>query len=128
MGNASEPLPSASHTVADASVGDVIDLTGRALGDFQLLRRLGEGGMAQVDLAEQIALKRKVAVKVLRPALAAKATALKRFKQEALAVAQATHANIVQVYAIDEADGIHFMALEYVEGRNLRQFLEKKGP
>jgi serine/threonine-protein kinase len=104
------------------------DLTGRALGDFQILRRLGQGGMGQVYLAEQISLKRKVALKLLRPDLAANETSLKRFQVEAENVARATHANIVQVYAIDERDGVHFMALEYIEGRNLREFIDKKGP
>src|SRR5262249_54747063 len=63
-----------------------------------------------------------------RPELTANAGALDRFKREAEAAARATHANIVQIYAIGEADGIQFMALEYVEGRNLREFLDKKGP
>ena len=53
---------------------------------------------------------------------------MSRFRREAEAVARVTHANIVQVYAIGEADGRHFMALEYVEGRNLRQYLTRKGP
>jgi eukaryotic-like serine/threonine-protein kinase len=105
-----------------------LNWTGRRFGDFQVLRLLGQGGMGQVYLAEQISLKRKVALKLLRPELAANQTAFARFKAEAHAVAQATHANIVQVYALGEEDGTHFMALEYVEGRNLRQFLEKKGP
>src|SRR5271169_1329184 len=91
------------------------DLTGRTLGDYLLLRRLGQGGMGQVYLAEQLSLKRKVALKLLRPELAANLTALQRFKAEAEAVARATHANIVQVYNIDQQDGVHFMALEYVE-------------
>ena len=104
------------------------DLTGQTLGDYRVLRRLGQGGMGQVYLAEQISLKRKVALKLLRSDLAANAVSLARFKNEAEAVAKATHANIVQVYAIGEANGLHFMALEYVEGRNLREYLEKKGP
>src|SRR5262245_10629036 len=96
-----------------------VDLTGQTLGDFHVLRRLGQGGMGQVHLAEQRSLKRKVALKILKAELAANPTALQRFKQEAEAVARATHANIVQVHVIAEADGLHFMALEYVEGRNL---------
>jgi tRNA A-37 threonylcarbamoyl transferase component Bud32 len=104
------------------------DFTGRILADFHLLRHLGQGGMGQVYLAEQISLKRKVALKILRPEMAADPTSLQRFKAEATAVAQATHANIVQIYAIGEADGLAYMALEYVEGRNLREYLQKKGP
>src|SRR5205823_8170965 len=52
---------------------------------------------------------------------------LQRFKAEALNVARATHANIVQIYTIGEANGINYIALEYVEGKNLREFIEKKG-
>src|SRR6476659_4467141 len=104
------------------------DLTGTRLGDFQLLRRLGQGGMGQVYLAEQISLKRNVAVKVLRPDLAASPKALERFKQEATALAKITHANIVQVYAFGVEDGLAYLAMEYVEGKNLKEIIVKKGP
>src|SRR5271157_2953067 len=123
MDHATKPIASVS-----APPGQEIDLTGKTLGDYKILRRLGQGGMGQVFLAEQISLKRKVALKLLKPELAANSTSLARFKAEAEAVAKATHANIVQVYAIHEIGGNHIMALEYVEGRNLREFLEKKGP
>jgi serine/threonine-protein kinase len=121
-----ETQPAASEQGSGSALEP--DLTGQTLGDYRVLRRLGQGGMGQVYLAEQISLKRKVALKLLRADLAANAVSLARFKNEARAVAQATHANIVQVYAIDESNGLHFMALEYVEGRNLREYLEKKGP
>src|SRR2546423_3534077 len=91
--------------------GPDLDLTGRTLGDFHVLRRLGQGGMGQVYLAEQVSLKRKVALKILRPDLASNPSSLQRFKKEAEAVAQATHANIVQVYAIGEVEGLSYMAL-----------------
>jgi serine/threonine-protein kinase len=123
MDNLAETSPSPAMAAAAA-----VDLTGQTLGDFRLLRKLGQGGMGQVYLAEQLSLKRKVAIKLLRPDLAANARALERFKLEAEAVARATHANIVQVYFIGEAQGHHYMALEYVEGRNLRDYLARKGP
>src|SRR5690349_24147123 len=100
-----------------------LDLTGRTLADFRVLRHLGQGGMGQVYLAEQISLKRNVALKILRPELAASPKALARFEQEATAVAKVTHANIVQVYAFGVEDGIAYMALQYVEGRNLKVIL-----
>jgi serine/threonine-protein kinase len=84
--------------------------------------------MGQVYLAEQLSLKRKVALKILRPDLAANPASLQRFKAEAEAVAKVTHANIIQVYAIGEIDGLPYIALEYVEGRNLKDFVSKKGP
>jgi serine/threonine-protein kinase len=122
--------PSSAPSSAPSPPGETAsaDLSGRTLGDFRVLRKLGQGGMGQVYLAEQISLKRKVALKVLRPDLAANEQALARFKLEAEAVARATHANIVQVYSSDVADGIPFMALEYVEGRNLKDYVAKKGP
>jgi len=104
------------------------DLTGQTISDFKVLRRLGQGGMGQVYLAEQISLKRNVALKILKPDLAANEISLERFKREAQHVARATHANIVQVYAIDKWEGLHYMALEYVDGLNLREYLIKKGP
>ena len=104
------------------------DLTGQAVGDFQILRRLGAGGMGQVYLARQLSLKREVALKFLRSELNANTTALKRFEAEAHAVARLNHPNIVQVYAIGEHLGLRYMALEYVEGRNLREYLARKGP
>jgi serine/threonine-protein kinase len=84
--------------------------------------------MGQVYLAEQISLKRKVALKLLKAELASNPIALQRFQLEATAIARATHANIVQVYFIGEQDSLHYMALEYVEGRNLHDYLAKKGP
>jgi len=103
------------------------DYSGRVLDDFELIRRIGVGGMGQVYLARQRSLKRQVAIKILRRELAANTTALQRFQSEAEAVANFTHANIVQVYFIGEAQGLHYMALEYVDGRNLRDVLERKG-
>src|SRR5688500_9853926 len=108
--------------------GPTPDLTGRTLGDFRVLRKLGQGGMGQVYLARQLSLKRDVALKILSGELADNPTALKRFQAEAEAVARVTHANIVQVYAVGEHDGLRYMALEYVEGRNLRDYLSRKGP
>lgn len=128
MDHATQPKPD-SGTLPGGDGADAVDWTGKTLGDYRILRRLGQGGMGQVYLAEQISLKRKVALKLLRPDLAANSVSLQRFRAEALAVAQATHANIVQVYFISpEKDEPHYMALEYVEGRNLREYLEKKGP
>jgi serine/threonine-protein kinase len=122
--------PNASKAPAAPSrpPGDGDEWIGRSLGEFLILRRLGKGGMGQVFLAEQRSLKRKVAIKVLRPELAANKTALERFHVEAHNIAKLTHANIVQIYALDEQDGIHYMVLEYVEGRNLRDYIQRKGP
>ena len=92
------------------------DLSGRQLGDFHLLRRLGRGAMAEVYLAEQARLKRRVAVKILKPELAGDRTYLQRFELEAQAAASLVHANIVQIYEVGCVDQLHYIAQEYVQG------------
>ncbi len=104
-----------------------IDLTGRQLGDYQLLRRLGRGGMADVYLAKQGSLNRNVALKILKPDLARDNSYVQRFRQEAQAAAKLVQANIVQIYEVGEADGYYFIAQEYIQGRNLRQYLIRHG-
>ena len=84
--------------------------------------------MGQVYLARQLSLKREVALKLLRTDLAANSTALQRFQAEAEAVAKLNHPNIVHVHQLGELDGLRYMVLEYVEGRNLRDYLARRGP
>jgi eukaryotic-like serine/threonine-protein kinase len=119
---------SVTATAPTTNPADDIDWTGQVLGEFRIQHRLGKGGMGQVYLAEQTSLKRKVALKLLNPELAVNENSRLRFEAEAKNVAQATHANIVQIYTIGAASGVHYIALEYVEGKNLREFIEKKGP
>ncbi len=104
------------------------DLTGRTLGDFHILRKIGAGGMGQVYLARQTSLKREVALKLLRNDLNANPTALARFQAEAQAVAKLNHPNIVHIHQVGEADGLRYMVLEFVEGRNLREYMVRRGP
>ncbi len=104
------------------------DLSGKILGEFRLLRRLGKGGMANVYLAQQTALNRHVAIKVMKKELVADAVYLERFKTEAMAAANLNHVNIVQVYTIGSADGYHYIAQEYVQGTNLKDFISRQGP
>ena len=111
---------------ADASAA--ADLSGRQLGDLRLLRRLGRGAMAEVYLAEQCRLKRRVAVKILKPALAEDHTYLKRFERKAQAAAGLVHANIVQIHEVGHGDGLHYIVQEYVGGLNLRQWIARYGP
>jgi serine/threonine-protein kinase len=103
------------------------DLSGMTLGDFQVERILGRGGMGEVYLARQISLNRPVALKVLRPDLLTKPNYISRFEAEATAVAKLNHPNIVHVYTLGSVDGVRFIAMEYVEGTNLRDYLHKKG-
>ncbi|MBX7072867.1 MAG: protein kinase [Pirellulales bacterium] len=104
------------------------DLSGRELGGYRVLRRLGRGAMAAVYLAEQTSLKRQVAIKVLLPHLAADSSYVERFRLEAQAAASLVHANIVQVHEVGECDGWHYIAQEYVAGVNLKDYLRREGP
>lgn len=102
-------------------------LSGRELGDYQLLRKLGQGAMAEVYLAEQRSLRRRVAFKVLKNNLASDESYVRRFHNEAQAAASLVQANIVQIYEVGRIDGIHFIAQEYVPGQNLQQVLSRTG-
>ena len=105
------------------------DLTEKKLGEFQLLRPLGSGGMADVYLAEQTTLQRYVAVKVMKPALMAHSgqDMVARFKQEAMMAAGLNHPNIVQVYTIGQEDGLHYIAQEFVQGKDLATIMKGRG-
>ncbi|HKD36261.1 MAG TPA: protein kinase, partial [Pirellulales bacterium] len=95
-----------------------LDLSGRQIGDYRLLRRLGRGAMAEVYLAEQMSLRRQVAFKLLKRELAKDATYVRRFHMEAQAAAALVHAHIVQIHEVGCVDGLHYIAQEYVAGQN----------
>ena len=105
------------------------DLVDKTLGEFRMLRLLGSGGMADVYLAEQTSLQRHVAVKVMKPSLIATSgeVMLARFKQEAMMAAGLNHPNIVQVYTVGEEDGYHYIAQEFVKGKDLASIIKSKG-
>lgn len=105
----------------------VSELTGKQLNDYRVLRRLGRGAMAEVYLAEQISLRRQVALKVLSAELAHDPTYVARFHQEAQAAAGLVHGGIVQIHEVGEADGIHYIAQEYVAGKNLGELIHREG-
>lgn len=89
------------------------------LGDFRLLREVGRGGMGVVYEAEQISLRRRVALKVLPFAAAIDSRQLQRFQNEALAAAHLRHDNIVPVYAVGSERGVHYYAMQFVDGQSL---------
>ncbi len=105
------------------------DLTDKKLGEFHLLRHLGSGGMADVFLAEQTTLQRYVAVKVMKPELMAHSgqDMVSRFKQEAMMAAGLNHPNIVQVYTIGQEGDLHYIAQEYVQGKDLASIIKDRG-
>ena len=126
-----QPDKSASLPVKETLQWDTTDsprdLTGKTLGDFQVERLLGRGGMGEVYLARQISLNRPIALKVLRPDLLTRQTYLNRFEAEATAVAKLNHPNIVHVYTLGSVDGVRFIAMEYVQGTTLKDYIRKKG-
>ena len=105
------------------------DMIGReVVGRFRILAKLGEGGMGAVYRGEQIALKRAVAIKVLRNELSANQMVLSRFRAEAEAIARLDHPNTVRVYDTgQDTDGALFIAMEYIDGKSLRQIIAQ-GP
>jgi beta-lactam-binding protein with PASTA domain len=96
-------------------------------GRYELHRRLGRGGMAEVYLARDQMLDRPVAVKVLFPALATDPGFVERFRREAQRAAGLNHPNIVSVYDWGEANGTYFIVMEYVEGQSLAEILQVEG-
>ena len=111
---AAPELPSATECQTDL---------GR-LGDFQLVREIGRGGMGVVYEAEQISLGRRVALKVLPFAAALDARQLQRFKNEAQAAACLHHTNIVPVFGVGCERGVHYYAMQYIEGQTLAAIIK----
>ncbi|MFN3586248.1 MAG: serine/threonine-protein kinase [Moraxellaceae bacterium] len=100
-------------------------MTELALPGYTLLRTLGKGGMATVYLAMQEKFEREVALKVMAPALSADAGFRERFLREAKIVARISHPNIVAVYDVNEVDGVHYIAMEYHPGGDLKSRLRE---
>ena len=94
---------------------------------YQIIKTIGEGGMANVYLAYDTILERHVAVKVLRGDLATDEKFVRRFQREALSASSLSHPNIVEVYDVGEDKGIYYIVMEYIEGKHLKQLLKKRG-
>ncbi len=108
--------------------GEAIGPQGRSqLGDFVLTKKLGQGGMGEVFLAHQTTLDRTAALKVLAKHLADNEDFVKRFYREARAMAKVDHPQTVRVYAVAEDQGIHYVAMEFVDGKSLQFWLDKLG-
>ncbi len=103
------------------------DLSGMTLGGYRLVRKIAQGGMGVVYEAVQIKLARKVALKILTDQLAGRPEFLQRFEREAKAAAALNHPNIVQVYDFGEAEGRDYIAMEFIEGDNLSNYIAKTG-
>ena len=113
--------------VADRFVADSQELKqGDYLNHYQIIRKLGTGGMGEVYLAEDRKLERRVAIKVLNATFDADESNLKRFFQEAKAASALNHPNIIVVYEIGEIDGIHYIVIEFVKGCTLSDAVKSK--
>ena len=103
-------------------------MKGQKINDrYQIIKSIGEGGMANVYLAYDTILDRDVAVKVLRGDLSNDEKFVRRFQREALSASSLSHPNIVEVYDVGEDNGQYFIVMEYIEGKNLKDLLKKRG-
>ncbi len=98
------------------------------LGDYEILAELGRGGMATVFLAHDIALGRKVAIKVMSPALFSGEGMAERFKREARTAAQLSHPHIIPIYSVQESGDLLFFVMKFIEGRPLDSIIREVGP
>ena len=94
---------------------------------YEILKLIGEGGMANVYLANDTILDRQVAIKVLRGDLSNDEKFVRRFQREALAASSLSHSNIVEIYDVGEDDGSFYIVMEYIEGKTLKQLIKKRG-
>ena len=105
-----------------------MSMIGKSLGNYQILEELGRGGMAVVYRAYQPSLNRYVAIKVLPPQLSFDQQFVDRFQREARAAANLRHPNIVVIHDVAHHDGTYYIVMEYLEGRTLRELVERTGP
>ena len=94
---------------------------------YEIVRRIGEGGMGAVYQARDLELNRVVALKVIRPSLAKNPEILSRFKQELILARQVTHKNVIRIYDLAEFDGVKFITMDFIDGRDLKSVLRANG-
>src|ERR687887_64888 len=108
--------------VSDTLINTLFD------GRYRILRKLGSGGMANVYLAEDQELGRRVAIKILNDRHANDDQFVERFRREAKNAAGLSHPNIVSIYDRGEAEGTYYIAMEFLDGRTLKELLVAQGP
>ncbi|HEX7317123.1 MAG TPA: LpqB family beta-propeller domain-containing protein [Pyrinomonadaceae bacterium] len=119
---AGSAMRAAAQALARESDGRIRGtLVSKEIGNYRVEKLLGAGGMGEVYLAFDARLNRKVALKILPPEFVADAERVARFEREARAVSALNHPNLVTIYDLGRLDGLHYIAMEYVEGRTLRE-------
>jgi len=121
--------PSASSSNRTSAAPDsaaVLQIGDLLAGRYEILQLLGEGGMGAVYKAADRDLDRFVALKVIRRELASNPSILARFKQELLLAHQVTHRNVIRIYDLGEAEGVKFITMEFIEGKDLRSLIKEK--
>ena len=118
--------PSSNRTASGRDSAAVFQIGEQVGGRYEILQLLGEGGMGAVYKASDRALNRFVALKVIRPELASNPAILARFKQELLLAHQVTHRNVIRIYDLGEAEGVLFITMEFIEGKDLRSLIREK--
>jgi serine/threonine protein kinase len=101
-------------------------MTGQTISHYRILEKLGEGGMGVVHKAKDTHLDRFVALKVLPPDKVTDPERIRRFVQEAKAASARNHPNIVTIYDIDTAEGVTFIAMEYIKGRTMEEYIRSR--
>src|SRR5256886_17002033 len=102
------------------------DNIGREIGPYQIIERLGAGGMGEVYLAEDRRLARQVALKILPPYFVSDEARLRRFQREARAASALNHPNILTIHEVGEVDQVYFFTTEFVDGQTLREFIAQE--
>jgi eukaryotic-like serine/threonine-protein kinase len=120
------PLPSSALRSYAQTSGPMLQSGDVLGGRYEILQLLGEGGMGAVYKAQDRELDRPVALKLIRPQMASSPEILARFKQELLLSRQVTHKNVIRIYDLGDADGMKFITMEFVEGRDLRALIHEK--